>query len=111
MDDLKPEAEDLNFTNRIDLKPLQEADALITTYGVARTETTKLNKQKWLTIIIDEAQAIKNPGTAQTKAIKKIKAPVKIAMSGTPVENRLSEYWSIFDFSNKFINLVQSFSS
>ncbi|MFK7983981.1 MAG: SNF2-related protein [Saprospiraceae bacterium] len=84
-----------------DLKPLREADALITTYGVARTETTKLNKQKWLTLIIDEAQAIKNPGTAQTKAIKKLKAPVKIAMSGTPVENRLSEYWSIFDFSNK----------
>ena len=83
------------------LKPLKEADALITTYGVARTETTILNKQKWLTLIIDEAQAIKNPGTAQTKAIKKIKAPVKIAMSGTPVENRLSEYWSIFDFSNK----------
>ncbi len=84
-----------------DLKPLKEADALITTYGVARTETAKLNKEKWLTLIIDEAQAIKNPGTAQTKAIKKIKAPVKIAMSGTPVENRLSEYWSIFDFSNK----------
>ncbi len=83
------------------LKPLKEADALITTYGVARTETAKLNKEKWLTLIIDEAQAIKNPGTAQTKAIKKLKAPVKIAMSGTPVENRLSEYWSIFDFSNK----------
>jgi len=83
------------------LKPLRDADALITTYGVARTETTKLNKEKWLTLIIDEAQAIKNPGTAQTKAIKKIKAPIKIAMSGTPVENRLSEYWSIFDFSNK----------
>ncbi|MEM1122269.1 MAG: SNF2-related protein, partial [Bacteroidota bacterium] len=84
-----------------DLKPIKEADALITTYGVARTETAKLNKEKWLTVIIDEAQAIKNPSTAQTKAIKKIKAPVKIAMSGTPVENRLSEYWSIFDFANK----------
>ena len=83
------------------LKPLKEADVLLTTYGVARTETAKLNKEKWLTLVIDEAQAIKNPGTAQTKAIKKIKAPIKIAMSGTPVENRLSEYWSIFDFSNK----------
>lgn len=83
------------------LAPLKEADAMITTYGVARTETAKLNKEKWLTLVIDEAQAIKNPGTAQTKAIKKIKAPIKIAMSGTPVENRLSEYWSIFDFSNK----------
>ncbi|MCC7051429.1 MAG: DEAD/DEAH box helicase, partial [Bacteroidia bacterium] len=49
---------------------------------------------------IDEAQNIKNNSTAQTKAVKKIKANVKIAMSGTPVENRLSEYWSIFDFAN-----------
>ena len=95
-----------------DLKPLKEADALITTYGVARTETTTLNKQKWLTLIIDEAQAIKNPGTAQTKAIKKIKAPIKIAMSGTPVENRLSEYWSIFDFSNKgYLGNLRKFKS
>jgi len=83
------------------LEPLAEADLLITTYGIARSETTKLNKQKWLTLVIDESQNIKNPTTAQTKAIKKIKAPVKIAMSGTPVENRLSDYWSVFDFSNK----------
>ena len=84
-----------------DLAPIKETDLLITTYGVARTETAKLNKHKWLAIVIDEAQAIKNPGTAQSKAIKKIKAPIKIAMTGTPVENRLSEYWSVFDFSNK----------
>jgi SNF2 family DNA or RNA helicase/uncharacterized Zn finger protein len=84
-----------------DLTPLQDADVLITTYGIARNETAKLQKQKWLTVIIDEAQNIKNPTTAQSKAIKKIKAPVRIAMSGTPVENRLSEYWSIFDYINK----------
>lgn len=83
------------------LEPLQNADLLITTYGVTRSETAKLQKQKWLTVIIDEAQNIKNPTTAQSKAVKKIKAPVKIAMSGTPVENRLTEYWSIFDFVNK----------
>lgn len=83
------------------IEPLQEADILLTTYGVARTELAKLQKQKWILLAIDEAQNIKNPSTAQTKAIKKIKAKVKIAMSGTPVENRLSEYWSIFDFTNK----------
>ncbi|MCB0630142.1 MAG: SNF2-related protein [Saprospiraceae bacterium] len=82
------------------LAPLKEVDLLITTYGLVRSEAAKLQKQKWLTVIIDEAQNIKNPATAQTKAVKKIKAPVRIAMSGTPVENRLSEYWSIFDFSN-----------
>lgn len=82
------------------LDPLKEADILITTYGVVRSET-KLQKVKWLAIIIDEAQNIKNPATIQTKAVKKLKAPIKIAMSGTPVENRLSEYWSIFDYTNK----------
>ncbi|MFT7604077.1 MAG: putative Zn finger protein, partial [Saprospiraceae bacterium] len=78
------------------LQPLKEADILLTTYGVARSEVETFQKNKWLLLAIDEAQNIKNPTTAQTKAIKKIKAPIKIAMSGTPVENRLSEYWSIF---------------
>ena len=53
---------------------------------MVRSEGTKLQKQKWLVVVIDEAQNIKNPTTAQTKAVKKIKASVKIAMSGTPVE-------------------------
>ena len=83
------------------LESLKNADLVITTYGVVRSDSTKINKQKWLITIIDEAQNIKNPATAQTKAIKKIKSSIKIAMSGTPVENRLTEYWSIFDFANK----------
>jgi len=91
----------LYYGSNRDLQPLQQADVLLTTYGVVRAETAVLQKQPWLVMVIDEAQQIKNPATAQTKAIKKINAPVKIAMSGTPVENRLSEYWSIFDFSNK----------
>ena len=83
------------------LTPINEADVLLTTYGVARGEVAKLQKYPWLIMVIDEAQNIKNPATAQTKAIKKIKAPIKVAMSGTPVENRMSEYWSVFDFANK----------
>ncbi|HHS95487.1 MAG TPA: DEAD/DEAH box helicase, partial [Phaeodactylibacter sp.] len=83
------------------LKPIKDADILLTTYGVARNETAALKKHNWLVLVIDEAQNIKNPSTAQTKAIKRINAKIKIAMSGTPVENRLSEYWSIFDFTNK----------
>lgn len=78
----------------------KDSDVIITTYGIARTENEKLCKQKWHSVIIDEAQNIKNTETAQTKAVKKIPAPIKIAMSGTPVENRLMEYWSIFDFVN-----------
>jgi SNF2 family DNA or RNA helicase/uncharacterized Zn finger protein len=80
---------------------LQENEVILTSYGVARSDEKILNKVKWGFLIIDEAQNIKNTQTAQTKAIKKIKSDVRIAMSGTPVENRLSEYWSIFDFTNK----------
>ena len=76
-------------------------DVFITTYGLLRSDLSKFQKIVWEILVIDEAQAIKNAGTEQTKAIKKIKATVKIAMSGTPVENRLSEYWSLFDFTNK----------
>ncbi|MEM8906424.1 MAG: DEAD/DEAH box helicase, partial [Bacteroidota bacterium] len=83
------------------LKNLAEVDVLLTTYGVVRSETSRLLKLRFAIVVIDEAQQIKNPSTAQTKAVKKITAPIKIAMSGTPVENRLSEYWSIFDFTNK----------
>ncbi|MCP4442027.1 MAG: DEAD/DEAH box helicase [Aureispira sp.] len=74
---------------------------VITTYGLARTEQKLLNQQEYYCLVIDEAQNIKNTSTAQTKAIKGIKAEFKIAMSGTPVENRLAEYWSIMDFVNQ----------
>ena len=76
-------------------------DVLLSSYGTVRSDAEKLNKRKWQLLAIDEAQNIKNHATAQTKAIKSIKANLKIALSGTPVENRLSEYWSIFDFTNK----------
>ena len=80
---------------------LKDADVLITTYGIARNEEDKLKKTKWYCAIIDEAQNIKNPDTDQTKSVKNIKADIRIAMSGTPVENRLSEFWSILDYTNK----------
>lgn len=76
-------------------------DIVLTTYGVVRSENSIFTKEKWSVMVIDEAQNIKNPNTEQAKAVKKVTAKVKVAMSGTPVENRLSEYWSIFDFSNK----------
>jgi len=78
-----------------------ECDLVITSYGMLRSDASKFQKLKWEVLVIDEAQNIKNPGTEQTKAVKKLNADVKIAMSGTPVENRLSEYWSLFDFVNK----------
>ena len=76
-------------------------DVLITSYGVIRSEARELKKISWHSLIIDEAQSIKNTQTEQTKAIKTIPASNFIAMSGTPVENRLSELWSIVDYSNR----------
>lgn len=83
-----------------DLK-LFEEDILITSYGVLRSDVNILKKKPWALIVIDEAQNIKNTNTVQTKAVKAIHADNCIAMSGTPVENRLSEFWSIMDFANK----------
>ena len=86
-------------------------DVLLTTYGLVRSELARLKKLPWRVVIIDEAQNIKNPATAQTKAVKSIPAPAFIAMSGTPVENRLSEYWSIMDFANRgFLGTLTSFT-
>ena len=79
----------------------KEYDIYLTSYGVIRQDSGKFKSKKWFLCVIDEAQNIKNPDTKQSKAVKSIKAKHKIAMSGTPVENRLSEYWSIFDFINK----------
>lgn len=72
----------------------------ITTYGMA-TRIKELQKKVWDCIILDEAQAIKNPLTNQTRAIKKLSGRMRIAMTGTPIENELTNLWSLFDFLNK----------
>ena len=76
-------------------------DLLLTTYGVVRSDLETFKKTTWAVVVIDEAQNIKNSDTEQTKAVKTLKSPLRIALSGTPVENRLSEFWSIMDFVNK----------
>ncbi len=74
-------------------------DLVITTYGmIPRLES--LQKEKWGCVILDEAQAIKNAGTKQTRSIKKLTGDTRIALTGTPVENRLGDLWSIYDFLN-----------
>jgi len=91
---------------------LFNADVLLTTYGVLRSEAELLKKQKWQVMIIDEAQNIKNHETVQSKAVKSIPSNIRIAMSGTPVENRLTEFWSIMDFANKgYLGTVKSFKT
>jgi len=79
----------------------EEVDVILTSYGVTRSDQDLLSKKRWSAVIIDEAQNIKNADTAQTRAVKRLKSNIRIAMSGTPVENRLSDYWSIFDFIYK----------
>lgn len=87
-------------------------EIILTTYGVTRSDNDKIKKLKPSVLIIDEAQNIKNISTEQTKAIKSISAPIKIAMSGTPIENRLSEFWSIMDFTNKgFLGNIKNFNA
>ena len=74
-------------------------DAVITTYGTAmRTEW--MTSYAWRSVILDEAQAIKNPGAKQTRAVKAPDARWRLALTGTPVENRRGDLWSIFDSLN-----------
>lgn len=71
-------------------------DVTLTSYGLLRRDAEVLGARRWRLLVLDEAQAVKNTSSAQTAAVKQLKARQVLAMSGTPVENRLSEYWSIF---------------
>ncbi|MEN4018731.1 MAG: DEAD/DEAH box helicase [Methanobacterium sp.] len=86
-------------------------DVVISSYGTIRRDVKKFKRIKWYLLVVDEAQNIKNPTTKQTKAIKAIKSDNKIALTGTPVENRLADYWSIFDLTNKhYLGSIRKFT-
>lgn len=90
---------------------LAEADLVITSYG-SLARTPWLTGTSWRLVILDEAQAIKNPSTKQTQAVKRLKAEARIALTGTPIENRLGDLWSIFDFINPgLLGSLQQFSN
>ena len=92
--------------------PLEEYDIILTSYGVIRLDLDMFSDKKWFICVIDEAQNIKNPNTQQTKAIKKVPAINKIALTGTPIENKLTDYWSIFDFVNKgYLSSLDNFKA
>ena len=81
------------------VETLADADLVITSYG-SLGRIAWLASTPWRVVILDEAQAIKNPAAQQTKAVKALNAGTRIALTGTPIENRLSDLWSIFDFIN-----------
>ncbi len=78
---------------------LQEFDLAITSYG-SLLRIPVLTQTDWRFVVLDEAQAIKNPNAKQTRAAKTLKSDARIALTGTPVENHLGDLWSIFDFIN-----------
>jgi hypothetical protein len=82
------------------LAAANEHDVVISTYGLARRDVDDLAQVPWSDVILDEAQNIKNPQAKQTQAVRRLPAANRIALTGTPVENRLSELWSIMHFLN-----------
>ena len=79
---------------------LADADLVITSYGVATRDQAALGQLTWARVVCDEAQNIKNHTTRQARAVRALPAATRIALTGTPVENRLSELWSIMEFTN-----------
>ena len=78
---------------------LRDVDLVITSYG-SLLRIPWIAEASWRLVVVDEAQAIKNPDAKQTRIAKKLKAQAKFALTGTPVENRIGDLWSIFDFIN-----------
>jgi SNF2 family DNA or RNA helicase len=76
------------------------ADVVLTTYGTLRRDVVTLQKQHFDYVVLDEAQAIKNAGTATAKGVRLLRADHRLALTGTPVENHLGELHSLFDFLN-----------
>jgi SNF2 family DNA or RNA helicase len=82
------------------IKEMAAVDVVLTSYALLHRDLDTLKKVKWSSVTLDEAQNIKNPATKQAQAARSIEAQYRLALTGTPVENRLTELWSIFNFLN-----------
>jgi SNF2 family DNA or RNA helicase len=82
------------------LKSAATHDVFVCSYGLLQTESKRLGGIHWATVILDEAQYIKNEATKRSSAAKGVKADFRLIMTGTPVENNLSELWNLIDFIN-----------
>jgi non-specific serine/threonine protein kinase len=81
-------------------KAIRGSDLVLTTYALAARDREELASVEWGRVVLDEAQNVKNAATRQSQAVRAFRAPRRIALTGTPVENRLGELWSILDFLN-----------
>lgn len=81
------------------LSELGPGDIMLTTYGVARRDAQSLGNVKWGLLVVDEAQAIKNPRSRTARALRTIKAEARFALTGTPVQNNLTDLWAILDWT------------
>ncbi len=81
---------------RAELASLRPGDVLVTSYGIVVRDAEALSAVRFSTLVLDEAQAIKNPGTQRARAVRNLDAELRVALSGTPVENHLGELWSLF---------------
>lgn len=79
-------------------RKIGDADLVITTYALLRRDLEELEQHEFNSIILDEAQNIKNPNTITTKSVRNINARMRLCLSGTPIENNLFELWSLFEF-------------
>ncbi len=75
-------------------------DILLTTYGLLNAEVVLLSKKQWNVILLDEAHTIKNKDTKMSKAAMQLNGEFRLLLTGTPIQNHLSEIWNLFQFAN-----------
>ncbi|MET0920214.1 MAG: DEAD/DEAH box helicase [Acidimicrobiia bacterium] len=79
---------------------ITDADVVITTYGTAVRDVAALEQVGWARVVLDEAQAIKNPANDTAQQLRRIPATIRVALTGTPIENGLGDLWAILDYAN-----------
>ena len=81
-------------------RALSQSDLVVCSFGIAHRDFDQFREVSWGGLIVDEAQNLKNPGAKQTRAIRRLNAPLRFALTGTPLENRLTDLWSIMEVLN-----------
>ncbi|MCY4627220.1 MAG: DEAD/DEAH box helicase [Acidobacteria bacterium] len=81
-------------------RALRENDLVVCSFGITHRDFDQLREVEWGGLIVDEAQNLKNPGAKQTRAVRRLRTPIRFALTGTPLENRLTDLWSIMEILN-----------